>query len=133
MDYLAKEINIKHFLYDEDYSDNYFNICVEDAKNKLKKQGLEVACSEWTTETSKNAIIKGYKHERSKFVYKNGYGMTTDIYMLPVGTKFEVINGAWEGKIVEINGEKHLDISNGYIIKKLDAEKDYCLAIDILK
>jgi hypothetical protein len=44
--------------------------------------------------------------DRSKFIYNNGYGKTTDIYLLPIGTKFEVVNGHWDGEIVELNGKK---------------------------
>ena len=33
-----------------------------------------------------------------------------DVYNLPAGTEFYVLNGAWDGKILEEDGEKYLHI-----------------------
>lgn len=75
--------------------------------------------------------------DRSKFEYRlhnsqgSYYGMTTDIYMLPVGTKFSVINGAWYGEIVEQDGIKYMSIEEAERLVKLDETIDYGLVIDI--
>jgi hypothetical protein len=74
--------------------------------------------------------------DRNKFVYKifssEGmlYGTTTDIYMLPIGTKFTVVNGMWNGEIVEKNNKKHMCIEGDKLVELQD-EYDYCLAIRI--
>lgn len=79
---------------------------------------------------------------RENFIYelKNSvgmsYGETTDVYMLPVGTKFTVENGFWSGKIVEIEGSKYIEMNehddseeNKFI--KLEEHVDYALVISI--
>ena len=68
---------------------------------------------------------------REGFVFDNGYGLTTDIYMLPVGTEFKVVNGHWDGKIIEENGRKKLLVlATG---KKIELKEDryYSLVIKI--
>lgn len=76
--------------------------------------------------------------DRSKFVheihdYADGHclGMTTDIYMLPVGTKFSVDNGYWDGEIVEKDGIKmiYAEDADTYITIKDDV--DYSLLLTI--
>lgn len=52
---------------------------------------------------------------------------------LPVGTKFYVNNGAWDGEIIEENGKKHLHVLATGSKFDLTAEerKDYKLDIEI--
>jgi hypothetical protein len=70
---------------------------------------------------------------RDKFVYNNGYGMTTDIFMLPIGTTFRVTNGAWNGEIVEEEGKKMIHVvetGRKYILKE---DNDYMLCLSNVK
>ncbi|ALA07222.1 hypothetical protein SECTIM467_98 [Brevibacillus phage SecTim467] len=46
--------------------------------------------------------------------------MWTDVSKLAVGTEFNVINGAWDGKIIEVDGVKHLHV--------LDTDKKFNLS-----
>lgn len=66
---------------------------------------------------------------RDRFVYDNGYGFTTDIYLLPHGTSFFVKNGAWRGKIMVMSGVKYLYIEETAELHPLDSESDYGLSI----
>lgn len=66
---------------------------------------------------------------RSEFVYYNGYGKTTDIHLLSIGTKFTVSNGGWEGKIVEVDGVKFLLVITTDKLIELDKNHDYGLVI----
>jgi hypothetical protein len=50
--------------------------------------------------------------------------------MLPIGTKFTVVNGMWNGEIVEKNNKKHMCIEGDKLVELQD-EYDYCLAIRI--
>lgn len=68
---------------------------------------------------------------RDKFVYNNGYGVTTDVYLLPVGTEFFVVNGVWRGKILEKNNKKMLYNIDRNELNELKEKVDYCLTIDI--
>lgn len=73
--------------------------------------------------------------DRSKFTYKQYnsqggcYGVTTDIYLLPIGTKFCVINGAWNGEIIEEDGKKMMWIDTGRKVE-LKEHMDYGLVTD---
>ena len=51
---------------------------------------------------------------------------------LEVGTKFYVINGHWDGEIIEINGVKYVKVSgpDGNLIN-LEKDPEYELSIDI--
>lgn len=53
-----------------------------------------------------------------------------DLNTLEVGTKFRVINGAWDGEIVLIDGVKFIKHHKG--ILELDSEEPRDLAIEIL-
>lgn len=74
--------------------------------------------------------------DRSKFEYRllnsqgGCYGTTTDIYMLPIGTEFSVVNGVWNGTIIEQDGNKCMLIEDERAIV-LNEETDYGLVIDI--
>jgi len=74
--------------------------------------------------------------DRSKFVYESHdsegrcYGATTDIYLLPVGTKFHVINGMWDGEIIEENSKKMMWIEKDVKVE-LKEDMDYGLVIEI--
>lgn len=68
---------------------------------------------------------------RQKFIYDNGYGKTSDMYMLPVGTKFSVMNGGWDGEIIREDGKKYILMDNGYRKVELTPETDYGLVIEI--
>lgn len=73
--------------------------------------------------------------DRSKFVYKSYdsqggcYGVTTDIYLLPIGTEFYVINGAWNGEIIEEDGKKMMWIEEDRKVE-LKEDVDYGLVIE---
>lgn len=96
----------------------------------------------------KKIILKGATlMSREKFIYKTYnseggcYGTTTDVYMLPVGTKFEVINGYWKGRIIEENGIKMIEFldvpkklqETANRKKELKKDVDYGLVISIKK
>lgn len=66
---------------------------------------------------------------RDRFVYDNGYGMTTDIYMLDVGTKFSVNNGAWDGEIIEVDGKKYVHVIETGRKVELKPDVDYGLSL----
>lgn len=66
---------------------------------------------------------------REKFVYDTQYGETTDIYLLPIGTKFRVSNGVWGGEIVKVNGRKHMHILDTGNITELKENYDYSLVL----
>jgi hypothetical protein len=69
---------------------------------------------------------------REKFIYNlSGYGMTSDIYSLPIGTKFCVRNGVWYAEIVESKGIKYMYILDSKRMIELTPDRDYKLAIDI--
>lgn len=76
--------------------------------------------------------------DRGKFIHKlydnlgNCYGTTTDIYLLPVGTKFHVINGAWDGEVIEENGKKMIWIERDKKVE-LKEDIDYRIGIEIEK
>ena len=59
----------------------------------------------------------------------NDYGEFTKLATLPVGTRFWVRNGCWNGKIVEVNGSKSLYIVETGRTRTIN--KDDELAIDI--
>lgn len=70
------------------------------------------------------------KNDRSKFVYDlDQYGKTTDIYALPIGTRFSVVNGAWRGRIIQVNGEKSLQVDATGKTYRLQEDVDYGLSI----
>jgi hypothetical protein len=68
-------------------------------------------------------------YQRDVYIYDNGYGTTSDIYNLPVGTKFRVVNGNWVGKLIEEDGVKYISLGPG---KRIEVEEnvDYRLAIE---
>ena len=39
-----------------------------------------------------------------------------DVRTLPVGTEFFVINGAWYGVIIEIDGKRYIEYETGVIL-----------------
>jgi hypothetical protein len=41
---------------------------------------------------------------------KDKYGEYTKMLDVPIGTKFHVVNGNWDGGIVEIDGVKCVDV-----------------------
>lgn len=43
-----------------------------------------------------------------------GYGYAADLSKLPIGTAFHVVNGAWDGEIVEYNGQKAVLVTNDF-------------------
>lgn len=47
---------------------------------------------------------------RDSFVYDTSYGKTTDMYLLPEGTRFYVVSGGWYGTIEVRDGEKFIRI-----------------------
>lgn len=56
------------------------------------------------------------------------YGISTDIYNLPIGTKFDVFNGNWKGKIIEKDSKKFIEVSEdvyGGNIKELELNEDF--------
>lgn len=67
--------------------------------------------------------------DRSRFIYETGWGMTTDIYLLPIGTKFYVNNGAWHGEIVEHENTPHFRINRYNDLIPINSEKDYRLSL----
>lgn len=69
---------------------------------------------------------------REHLVYDNGYGMTTDIYLLPVGAKFLVRNGGWHGTIIQKNNEKYLLVTETKKEVKIKEDRDYELSIIII-
>lgn len=74
---------------------------------------------------------------RSEFVYKlpniqGGYfGTTTDMYLLPVDTKFSVDNGYWNGEIVSVNGKKYIYVIATGMHIELKSDVDYKMVIRI--
>ena len=55
------------------------------------------------------------------------------LIQLPVGAKFYVINGAWEGEICEVRGNKYISAIGGTRPwKNLALEPDYALDIEII-
>lgn len=66
---------------------------------------------------------------REVYEYDNGYGKTTDIYNLEVGTRFRVSNGAWDGEIVEKDGAKCIHVIDTGKVIELKPNKDYSLVI----
>lgn len=66
--------------------------------------------------------------------HQTDWGETTDMYLLPVGTKFHVRNGAWDGEIVERAGGKTLVsyLPSGEIATEtlLDSAINYELVLD---
>ena len=51
---------------------------------------------------------------------KNNYGYIADLTKLPTGTTFNVVNGAWRGRITEVGGKKYIvciDTGLTYCIK----------------
>lgn len=67
--------------------------------------------------------------DRSKLIYNTNYGKTADIYKLPLGTKFTVNNGGWDGEIIEVDGKKCMHIIDTG--KKIELEEDYDYALVI--
>ncbi|MFH7816970.1 hypothetical protein ACG2K5_18155 [Bacillus subtilis] len=64
----------------------------------------------------------------------NKYGGTlTKISTLEVGTKFHVVNGAWDGEVVEKDGIKQLIVGRGRTIPLTGKNAEYELYIDIKK
>ncbi|MCZ4246969.1 hypothetical protein BXO87_02390 [Bacillus sp. GZB] len=64
----------------------------------------------------------------------NRYGGTlTKISTLEVGTKFYVVNGAWDGEIVEKDGIKQLRIAGSRTTPLTGKNAEYELYIDIEK
>lgn len=74
--------------------------------------------------------------DRSKFIHEVynsegvSYGVATDVYLLPVGTKFVVENGMWHGEIIEDNGSKFIAIENDTKLR-LEEDYDYGLVITV--
>lgn len=55
------------------------------------------------------------------------------LIQLPVGTKFYVVNGAWEGEICKVRGHKHISAKGGKTPwKNLTLDPDYALDIEII-
>lgn len=69
--------------------------------------------------------------QRENFVYESDFGTTTDIYMLPIGTKFWVVNGAWSGEIVENNGVKSVLVIATGDIREIKEDFDHRLVLNI--
>jgi hypothetical protein len=61
------------------------------------------------------------------------YGKYTKMITLPVGTKFWVRNGFWEGEIVEVDNVKCIHAIGVHIVPIKELGEDYELAIDILE
>jgi hypothetical protein len=60
--------------------------------------------------------------------------MWTDVSKLTVGTEFYVNNGAWDGKIVEVDGKKHLHVlATDRKIDISEGTDGYELDIDVTK
>lgn len=64
------------------------------------------------------------------------YGTSTDIFNLPIGTKFDVLNGNWKGKIIERDFKKFIQVFEGEYggnIKELELKEDvfYDLVISV--
>ena len=59
--------------------------------------------------------------------------MWVNMANLPVGTEFIVNNGLWSGKIVEVDGKKHVhvNVTGRNIELKEDSEDGYILDISI--
>lgn len=76
-------------------------------------------------------VLNNVTEGRKKFIYNNGYGLTTDIYLLPVGIKFYVHNGAWNGEIIEEDGKKTMLINATGKKVVLEEDFDYCLVISV--
>lgn len=74
-----------------------------------------------------------HQHERDGFgkIGEEGKygGIVTAVNDLPVGTKFRVENGAWDGEIIEVDGAKHLLLGSGGTIDL--SSDDYMLDITI--
>ncbi|WP_144536502.1 hypothetical protein [Bacillus thuringiensis] len=76
------------------------------------------------------SLEKEMKFEDTK-VKEGPYGGTPTIMStLPVGTKFHVCNGHWNGEIVEQNGTKYV-FCHGEAVMNLSKEPDWMLDIDI--
>lgn len=73
--------------------------------------------------------------DRSRFVYELlGFGLTTDVYMLPVGTTFRVVNGAFNAKIVEdAEGDKCVYVNDTRRSHKLLPNQDYKVVLSDIK
>lgn len=72
--------------------------------------------SDGTSDGTSEEITKPF-WETSK---KNNYGYLADLTKLPVGTTFNVVNGAWSGRITEVGGKKYIvciDTGLTYCIK----------------
>lgn len=55
------------------------------------------------------------------------YGTSTDIFNLPVGTEFEVFNGNWNGKIIERDSKKFMQIlenESGEALKEVELKEN---------
>lgn len=100
---------------------------LETANSSLKQVNKQL---EQLLKEDYEKIIKSVVEGRAKFIYDNGYGTTTDIYMLPIGIKFNVINGAWSGEIIEENGIKKMWIAKDRKVE-LEEDFDYSLVIRI--
>lgn len=64
------------------------------------------------------------------------YGNATDLLALPVGTKFHVSNGLWDGEIIETNNSKMVYIEKtptGPSIFKITDKHRYSLVLDKIK
>jgi len=60
-------------------------------------------------------------------------GVKTIMRTLPVGTKFYVHNGVWEGEVVEVNGEKGISIGGEFRNEILQSNPEHTLNITIIK
>ena len=64
------------------------------------------------------------------------YGTSTDIFNLPIGTKFDVFNGNWTGKIIERDSKKFIQVFEeeyGESVKEVELKEDvfYDLVISV--
>lgn len=71
--------------------------------------------------------------DRSEFIYENGYGVTTDVYMLPTGTKFSVVNGRWHGEAIEEHGKRFIWMPEPRRKFELTEDQDYSLVLTGVK
>ena len=69
--------------------------------------------------------------DRSQFVHPSRYGTTSDIYTLPVGTTFHVVNGQWDGRIEEQDGKKVLRIDGDDKVMPIEPDRDYEMVLRI--
>lgn len=55
----------------------------------------------------------------------------TDVRTLPVGAMFYVVNGGWNGKIVDVDGVKHLNVEETGSSYNLEKRSDEACHLEI--